>query len=269
MTWLWPALAGFVASIGAMLGSLLLLSLGPRAERAAMWLLPYALGTLLGAAALVLLPEALEAAPVERTMLLFVGGIGLFIAFERVLRNRLRHEHFEHHGHRDRGGGDGHGGDGENAIPLAPATAAMILWGDALHNFADGLVLGTTWAVESDVGIAATVAIVAHELPQEIGDFAVLIGAGMPRRRAFWLNWLTGLAPVPGALLAYAFAGRIGDVAAWLLPVVAGGFLYVGLADLVPALHHRRGRAAGTIQTALAAVGVATIWLVTQALRGR
>lgn len=242
MSWLWPVGFGFVASTAALVGSGLILAIGERAERAAAWLLSYAIGTLLGAAAFGLLPEALEQAPADRTMLYFLCGMVGFIVFERLLR--FRHHHEPHHG--------GH-------APVEKATAAMILWGDALHNFVDGLVLGVSFRVSPEVGIGVSLAIVAHEIPQEIGDFAVLLGSGMSRRRAFLLNYVAALTPVAGALVSYWWAGATG-IAPTLLPIAAGGFVYIALADLVPSLHHRRGARAGAAQIALIFLGLLTMW---------
>jgi zinc and cadmium transporter len=244
-----PILSGLVASAAALAGSGLILALGPRAERAATWLLSYAIGTLLGAATLALLPEALAQAPVDRVMAFFLAGMLGFVAFERGLRWRHPHEHHPVPG-------------GEHRIEHA--TALMVLWGDALHNFVDGMVIGVSYGVSLEVGIGATLAIVAHEVPQEIGDFAVLLGSGMARRRAVLLNWLSGLAVLPGVLFACAWLSRSAELSALLLPIAAGGFVYIALADLVPALQHRRGGRAGLAQLALVAAGAATLWAIGQ-----
>lgn len=242
--WTWPLLAALAASGAALLGSALVLALGERAERAAVWLLSYAIGTLLAAAMLHLLPEALELGPQRRATALFLGGIVAFIAFERLLRWRTPHA----------------------PHPLAQehpaverATAAMILWGDALHNLADGLVLGAAFAAGREAGLVAAVAVFAHEVPQEIGDFAILLGAGYSRRRALFLNWLSALTTVPGAALAFGWASASREVAAWLLPVSAGILTHIALADLVPAVDARRGGAAALAQVGLVLAGVLTI----------
>jgi len=253
MPWAWPILAGLLASAAALAGSALILALGRRAERAAVWLLAYAVGTLLGAAFLGLVPEALERAPPGRTMALVLAGILGFVVFERALRWRRLHEHRA----------------GEDHPPAVErATATMILWGDALHNLIDGLVMGAAFAAGPGVGLSAALAVFAHEVPQEIGDFAVLLGSGMGRRRAVWLNWLSALPSVPGALAAWAWSRDVAGLVGWLLPIAAGGFTYIALADLVPALHARRGAPAALAQTALVLAGVATIWLLEEAARG-
>jgi zinc and cadmium transporter len=244
MIWVWPLAAGLAASTAALLGSAAILMLRRRAERAAVWLLSFAIGTLLGAAALGLLPEAIHHSSVEQAMPLFLAGMVIFIVIERALR--WRHPHESH--------------PGEPHHPAVErATAAMLLWGDALHNFVDGLVLGVSFGVGPEVGLAASIAIFAHEVPQEIGDFAILLGSGMSKRRAFVLNYLSAVTVLPGAALSFAWSSSH-EMIGWLLPLAAGGFVYIALADLVPALHHRRGVGAGFVQVGLVVLGVAVIW---------
>jgi zinc and cadmium transporter len=245
VNWIWPLAAGLAASTAALLGSAAILMLGERAEKASAWLLSFAIGTLLGASTLGLLPEALHHAPVERVMPLFLAGMVTFILIERVLR--WRHPHQAHPGQ-------------PHHPAVERATAAMLLWGDAVHNFVDGLVLGVSFSVNIEVGVAASIAIFAHEVPQEIGDFAILLGSGMPKKRAFILNYLSALTVLPGAALSFAWSSASHEMIGWLLPLAAGGFVYIALADLVPALHHRRGSGAAVAQVTLVILGVAVIW---------
>jgi zinc and cadmium transporter len=245
MRWSWPLLAGLAASTATLIGSLLILTLGRRAERLAVWLLAFAIGALLGAATLGLLPEALRQAP-GRAMPLFLAGIVGFIVIERLLR--WRHLHQPHHG--------------MPHPPVERATVAMILGGDAVHNFVDGLVLGVAFQIGPEVGLATALAIFAHEVPQEVGDFAILLSAGLSRRRALALNYLVALSIVPGTLLSFAWAGASDTLSGWLLPIAAGGFVYIALADLVPALHHRRGALAAAVQIVLVVAGIAIVGMV-------
>jgi zinc and cadmium transporter len=245
MSTVWPLLAAFAASGAALAGSGLILALGSRAERAAVWLLAYAVGTLLGAATLHLIPEALELGATDRAMWLLLAGMLGFIALERAAR--WRHPHAAHHH-----------APAESAV--TPQTAAVILWGDALHNFTDGIVLGVSFAASAEVGLVSALAIIAHEVPQEIGDFAILLSSGMPRRRAVVLNYLSAATVIPGALVAFIWSTASVQLIPWLLPAAAGGFIYIALSDLVPALHHRPGARAGIAQVTLIALGVATIW---------
>ena len=245
---IWPIAAAFMVSAAAIIGSTSILLLGARAERAAVWILSFAVGTLAGGAALHLLPEALRVRSTDDVMLLFLAGIVLFIALERTIRWRHAHvhEHEEPQHHKE-------------------ATAEVLLWGDALHNFIDGIVLGVTFNVSPQLGLIATLAIFAHEVPQEIGDFAVLLGSGMPKRRALLLNYLSAITVVPGALAAWLWASSFRSAIGWLLPIAAGGFLYIALADLVPSLYHRRGKWVGVAQIALIVAGVAVVYFTGEA----
>ncbi|HUP47290.1 MAG TPA: ZIP family metal transporter [Thermoanaerobaculia bacterium] len=245
---IWPIAAAVVVSAAAIIGSTSILLLGARAERAAVWILSFAIGTLLGTASLHLLPEALEARPADDVLLLFVAGLVLFIALERAIRWRHAHLHENEQRHH------------------AEATAEVLLWGDALHNFLDGIVLGVTFHVSTELGLIAAVAVFAHEVPQEIGDFAVLLQSGMSRRKALLLNYLSAVVVIPGAAAAWMWSSAFESAIDWLLPIAAAGFIYIALADLVPSLHHSRGRWAAVAQIGLIIAGVAVIHLTGEAL---
>jgi zinc and cadmium transporter len=178
---------------------------------------------------------------------LFLAGMIGFVALERALR--WRHPHQLH-------------GDAQHRGPVEHETAVMLLWGDALHNLIDGLVIGASFAVSPEMGLVSTLAVFAHEVPQEVGDFAILLSSGMPKRRAVVLNYLSAVTPIPGAVAAYLWSSASAGAVPWLLPIAAGGFVYIALANLVPALHHRRGAWVGMRQMALIGLGVATIWAI-------
>ena len=240
---LWPLGAALITSLAALAGSGAILLLGSRAERASLWILSFAIGTLTGAATLHLLPEALEQRSAGEVMPVFLAGMIAFIAIERAIRWRHTHPHGDAHQHHE------------------AATAEVLLWGDALHNFIDGLVLGVTFAASTELGLVTAFAVFAHEVPQEIGDFAILLGTGMERRRALLLNYLSAVPVIPGALLAFVWASSLQSAIGWLLPLAAGAFVYIALADLVPSLHHRRGKWSGVVQIALVIAGAAVVWL--------
>jgi zinc and cadmium transporter len=246
----WPIAAALAVSLAAVIGSTALLALGARAERAAVWILSFAIGTLLGGAALHLLPEALEARPTGQAMLLFVGGMLLFTILERAIRWRHTHRVHEPRLHE------------HHAV-----TAEVLLWGDALHNFIDGIILGVAFSSSPALGIVAAMAVFAHEVPQEIGDFAVLLASGMSRKRALILNYVSAFTIVPGAVLAWYWSASFEPAVGWLLPVAAGGFVYIALADLVPSLHHEKGAWAAVGQIALMILGVAVIYFAGEAVQ--
>jgi zinc and cadmium transporter len=246
---LWALLASLAASLAAIIGSTSILLLGRHAERAAVWLLAFAVGTLTGASTLHLIPEALERDTPERVMTLFLAGTIAFIVVERLIRWRHTHLHGDEHHDESR------------------VTARILLWGDALHNFLDGIVLGVAFSASRELGMIAAIAVFAHEVPQEIGDSAILLSSGMAKRRALLLNYLSAVTVVPGTAIAFLFSSAIEGIAAYLLPVAAGGFLYIALADLVPTLHHHRGRWTAAIQIALILAGAAVIWATGEAFR--
>jgi hypothetical protein len=145
--------------------------------------------------------------------------------------------------------------DGECAVH--GAAAPLILIGDTLHNFADGVVIAAAFLVGTSLGIATTVAVIAHELPQELGDFAILLDSGYSRARALALNALSGLASLAGALLAYGALEAIRDALPYVLALSAASFLYIATADLIPGLHRRPGAAEGLSQVLLLLAGIA------------
>jgi zinc and cadmium transporter len=239
-----PALVSVtVVSVLSFVGAIAL-ALGPlRLRRVLPFLVALAAGALLADAFLHLLPEAVEEAGGFTPGVAWgaLGGLLGFFAIESLI-------HWHHHGE-DVETHVGHG---------VEPYAWMNLLGDGLHNFIDGILIAGTWMVSPEAGLATTVAVALHELPQEFGDFGVLLHAGVPVRRALLLNGVSAATAVLGALVALA-SGSAFDLQAVLLPVAAGGFLYVACADLVPELH-RRARGSGLLPVAFAlAVGVAVV----------
>ncbi len=189
-------------------------------------LVSLAAGALLGDAFIHLIPETFEKLASLPASLLMIGGVLVFFVLEKFL-------HWHHV----------HGGEEEeknharlHARAIHP-TGYMILISDGLHNFLDGAIIAASYFVSIEVGIATTIAIILHEIPQEIGDFAILLHSGFSKTRALFMNFLSALAAVAGALVVI-FLGALGEqVALWLLPVAAGGFIYIASADLIPELH--------------------------------
>jgi len=216
----------------------------PRQVRSALipCLLSYAVGTLMGAAFLGLLPQALEKAPPSRVLGVTLSGMVSFFALEKVI--------LWHHCHK------------QECAGRAGAVGPLILFGDALHNLGDGVVIAAAFLSAVPLGIAASLAIIAHEVPQEVGDFAILLDAGYSRRRALVLNTASGLATVPGALLAYVALGPVGAVVPYVLALSAASFIYIAVADLVPSLHQDVELASGLRQILLVLAGIGTVfWL--------
>jgi zinc and cadmium transporter len=202
------------------------------------WLVSYAVGTLLGVALLVLLPEALAHLSARMVLGSVLGGIMLFFLLEKLVLWRHCHTHdCEAHG----------------------MAAPMIVIGDAFHNFLDGVVIGTAVRTSIPLGVSTALAVATHEIPQEIGDFAILLNAGYTRRKALLLNFVSAGAAVLGALLAVFALDWLPQINQYVLSVAAAGFLYVAMADLIPDLH--RGRIDSTTfrQLGLAVAGIGTV----------
>ncbi|MBU0611996.1 ZIP family metal transporter [Patescibacteria group bacterium] len=178
-----------------------------------------AIGALLGDAFIHLIPESLEDLNTTSASLLIIGGILIFFVVEKFL-------HWHHHGEDE---------DREKFHPQP--VGQLILFSDGVHNFIDGIIIGASFLVSIPVGIATSLAVILHEIPQEIGDFAVLIYAGYSKKRALWLNFLSALTAILGVFIALILGKTVEASTIWFLPVAAGGFIYIAMADLIPELH--------------------------------
>jgi zinc and cadmium transporter len=187
-------------------------------------------GVLLATALLDLLPEAFSAkAPAQGLFATLLGGLLFFFLLEKaeLYRHTHHHEGDEHHHH--------HGFDRQQA---GRGGWAVIL-GDSIHNFCDGIIIAAAFLADARLGIVTSLAIVAHEIPQEVGDYIVLLNAGFSRARALAFNALSGLAAVAGGVIGYFVVGPWQSYFPYLLVVAASSFIYVAVADLIPQLQHR------------------------------
>ena len=202
------------------------------------WLVSYAVGTLLGVALLVLLPEALEHLSAKSVLGSLLAGIMLFFILEKLVLWRHCHTHdCEAHG----------------------MAAPMVIIGDAFHNFLDGVVIGTAVRTSIPLGISTALAVATHEIPQEIGDMAILLHAGYSRRKALILNLVSGASAVLGAIVAVFALEWVPQVSQYVLSIAAAGFLYVAMADLIPDLHRGRIDSTTLRQLALTLAGIGTV----------
>lgn len=213
-------------------------------------LVSLAIGTLLGAAFLEILPHAIESTDNFQALCgtVLAGILGFFVLEKLVL---WRHHHIEDFEARDHAHPGDHGRSG-----------VMITVGDSFHNFVDGILIAAAFLQSTELGVVTAVAIIAHEIPQEIGDFLVLLHSGYSRLVALALNLLSSLAMVVGALLAYFALRAAEEWISTVLALAAASMIYVAVADLIPGLHRRPELDATAQQVALIGVGVALIWLV-------
>jgi zinc and cadmium transporter len=222
-----------VASTFLLLGDNLRVKLVP-------WAISYAVGTLLGAALLALLPESLEALDARPALGTLLGGVLVFFLLEKAVIWRHCHQ-------------------GHDCSVHTSTAASLVIVGDAFHTFVDGAVIAAAVLTSLPLGVTTALAVAAHEIPQEVGDVAILLRAGYSRAQALMLNVLSGIGGLAGAGLMLVASQSVPQMLPYVLAFAAGSFLYVAMADLIPDLH-RGGIEGGAFrQLLLIAAGVATI----------
>ncbi len=207
-------------------------------------------GILLGTALLDILPEAFESkASPHHLFLTLLCGLLFFFLLEKaeLYRHGHHHEGDDHHHH--------HGFDQAQA----GRGGWSVLLGDSIHNFCDGLIIAAAFLADTRLGVVTALAIIAHEIPQEVGDYIVLLNAGLSRARALAYNAISGLAAVLGGVLGYFLVGPWTELFPYLLVVAASSFIYVAVADLIPQLQHRLSLHETVAQLAWMAAGLALI----------
>ena len=205
------------------------------------WLVSYAVGALLAVAFLLLLPEALQSLPASQVFATLLAGIIAFFLLEKWV---LLH----HHHHDDAGHTHNHG-----------ATATLVIIGDAFHNFIDGATVCAALLSSVPLGVNTAIAVAAHEIPQEVGDVAILLAAGYSRSRALLLNILSGASGIVGALLAYFAVSVVPGVRPFILAFSSASLLYIAMSDLIPDLHRGQVDASSARQVILIAAGIFTV----------
>lgn len=186
-------------------------------------LVSVAIGAFLGDAFFHLLPESFEALPPAMVGTLVIFGMLVFFALERAL-------HWHHR----------HSEESEKEHQTLHLVGKLVLVSDGVHNFLDGVIIAASFLAGPAVGMATTLAVIFHEIPQEIGDFGVLVHAGYSKRRALFLNFLSGLLAVLGALFAFLLGAVTESLIMWVVPFAAGAFIYIASSDLIPELHKER-----------------------------
>jgi zinc and cadmium transporter len=233
-----------LGSLGGLLTASTFLLLGDRLRvRLIPWLISYAVGTLLGAALFGLLPQALGQLAHETALGALLAGVLAFFLLEKFVL--WRHCH-----------------DGQDCAVHTSSAASLVIVGDAFHTFVDGAVIAAAVVTSVPLGITTAIAVAAHEIPQEVGDVAILLRAGYSRGRAFMLNVMSAAGGIAGALMMLVASQSIPDALPYVLAFASGNFLYVAMADLIPDLH-RGGIQGGPLhQLALITAGILTIVLL-------
>ena len=237
-------------AISAILAGAFLLLPEAKRQRLVPHLVSFATGALLGAALLALLPHAVDGAGpgnTHRVGLALVIGILAFFVLEKLVLWRHCHDdpceaHAPHDHHRDK------------------ASATLILWGDGFHNLLDGVLIAAAFMTDTHLGIVTAIAVFAHEVPQEVGDLAILVNSGLSRSRAMVLNVIASLTSVVGGVIAYFALGTALEALPYALAVAAASFQYIAVADLIPGLHRRVDDRTSIEQVLLILLGMAVIF---------
>lgn len=242
MTLFYIIIASIVVALVSFSGRLFTLKKQGLTDAVLHFLMSFGVGIFLALVFFDLLPEALEnGLSVDSLFLLFFGGILFFFFAERYL--------IWYHCH-------------EEVCDLKMAKPALVLFGDAIHNFLDGTIIAITFMASLPLGIKTALAVMIHEVPQEIADFGALKALGLPLEKLFKYNFAVALTTLLGALFAYVFAPFFAQYTPHILTLIAGGFLYIAIADLIPEIHRVHPRGMIFFETVSLAAGIATIWLL-------
>jgi len=238
--WLYSLVSVFVVSAISLVGVFTLTLQQDRLQRTLSHLVSFSVGALLGDVFLHMFPEMMEAGHALRQGTYILAGILVFFVLEKLIR--WHHSHTEH----------------EEKIH---SVVYLVLVGDGLHNFIDGVVIASSFLVDVHLGLVTTLAVIFHEVPQEVGDFAVLMHGGWKSGKALWANFLSGLTAVLGAVVVLVFSNQLSAAPEILLSLAAASFIYIAMSDLIPELHEEVGMKGSLIQFASMGMGVAVMAL--------
>ncbi len=241
MASLYAIISVVVVSLFSLVGIFTLAINERRLHKILMVLVSLSAGTLLGDVFLHILPEVVEGHGFTVAVsLLVLTGVLIFFIIEKGIHAHHYEPSEAHH------------------LSQKAHVGSLILLGDGLHNFLDGLAIAGAYLISLPVGVATTIAVVLHEIPQEVADFGVLLYAGFSKGKAIWYNFLSALTAVAGAIVGLLIGSRVEAVAWYILPFTAGGFLYISCASLIPELHKECGwkESVGQILAFVAGIGI-------------
>lgn len=230
-----------IGGILSLIGGILLLTRPKFANNISHLLSSFAAGALLGTAFFDLLPESIHESTPEAVFMGVLAGILFFFLIERFL-------HWSHH----------HSSDLE--IIKGKPVVSLIVVGDTIHNFIDGIAIAATFLVSIPLGIVTAIAVGAHEIPQEIGDFGILLKEKVKRKKIILINVLSALASILGAILMFLFSDAGEFIIPIVLPITAGFFIYIALSDLIPEIHHENRKGFAVKETAMLILGIVVIY---------
>src|SRR3990170_2384691 len=246
MVWAYALGSVIVVSLLSLVGVFFLAADNARLQKMLLFLVSLAIGGLTGDAFIHLIPQSFEELGTGlSTSLLIIMGMLIFFGLEKIIR--WRHCHIptsEQHVH---------------------PVATLNIIGDGVHNFIDGLLIGATYMVSIPIGLATTVAVILHEIPQEIGDFGVLVHAGLSVKKAILLNFASALAAILGTILSITVGAHFQSFSLVMLPITAGGFIYIAGSDLIPEVQAECGGAGinvGHFLTIMLGIGLMAVLVV-------
>jgi len=251
---LYIVIASILESLASLIGVVFLFLGYDRIKEYIQYFISFSVGTFLGVIFFDILPEALDVSNQETVFLYVIVGFLFFFLLSRFVN--LYHVHYEEdlmcHDHYKRKSG------------------YMVLAGDIIHNFIDGIIIALAFLADLHLGIITTIAVLLHEFPQEASDFFVLVHSGFSKGKALLFNFLVSLSTIAGALLAYFFAVNAENIIGPALGLVAGNFLYIAASDLIPELHtgHRENGANTFGQFILIILGVGLMYIITRSISG-
>jgi len=238
----WIIIFSFLGSAGSIITASIFLRIKrEKQERLIPCLISYATGTLLTAALLGMIAQAINRSNPTLVLSFVLGGLVLFFILEKLVIWRHCHRmQCEVHG----------------------SAGPILLIGDSFHNFIDGVVIAASFIISFPIGLIVSVSVIAHEIPQEVGDFAILLDSGYSKKKAFGFNLISSLTTLPAAIIGYYVLEGISSIIPFILAISAASFIYIALTDLTPGLHNRSSLGASVRQLILILAGIGTIVLI-------
>lgn len=242
--WLVVLFWSLIGSVFSLVAGFLLIAKKISLSKVQRIAVPFAAGSLLAASFLDLMPEAYEHGEAATVAMVMLAGFLLFFILERFLG-------WFHHHHT-------HEGEEKGVHP----TVGLLIIGDTLHNFIDGLVIGAAFLIDVPTGIVVTLAVAAHEIPQEVGDFGLMLSYGLSRKRVVLVNVISAIATVVAAMAVVAIGGNMATLEPYLLALAAGFFVYIAASDIIPTIHAETKLRIANIQTLIMIGGIVIVGLL-------
>ena len=243
MVFAYALLAVIIVSLLSLLGAIFIVFQRKLLDSITTYLLAFSSGILLGTTFYDLIPEGYDGLH-EHVYTWVIVGLVVFFVLEKIIH---WHSHVE---------------EVEKGIVSKKHVAYLCLVGDSVHNFLDGAIIGVTFLTSVPLGVVTTIAVVAHEIPHELGDFFLLIYGGFTNKKALWYNFLSALTAVLGTIVIFIFSKDILGASPYLIGFAAGNFLYIAASDIIPELHQKRSVTISVIQTICLLIGIIIMQIV-------